>query len=73
MKTHFCNPSNQNSVFCVCGEQNTRAALGHLESIAEKNCLLDDFKDLEVSLNKNIRVSVAFLCLTELWDPFLKH
>ncbi|MEQ2211864.1 hypothetical protein XENOCAPTIV_018815, partial [Xenoophorus captivus] len=30
-------------------EMNTRVALEHLESIPEKNCLMEDFKDLEES------------------------
>lgn len=33
----------------MCLLQNTRVALDHLESIPEKQCLMENFKDLEVS------------------------
>lgn len=33
---------------CVCGFQNTRVALDHLEEIPEKQGLMENFKDLEV-------------------------
>lgn len=33
---------------CLCAFQNTRVALDHLEAIPEKQCLMENFKDLEV-------------------------
>lgn len=33
---------------CVCGFQNTRVALDHLDEIPEKQGLMENFKDLEV-------------------------
>lgn len=44
--TRFC--------FGVCGLQNTRVALNHLEAIPEKQCLMENFKDLEVGSVKAV-------------------
>nr|XP_019947498.1 PREDICTED: centrosomal protein of 128 kDa isoform X2 [Paralichthys olivaceus] len=53
-------------------EMNTRIALDHLESIPEKQCLMDNFKDLEESQRQREMVDQRYTKYKEIvWD--LQH
>ncbi|XP_060947906.1 centrosomal protein of 128 kDa-like [Limanda limanda] len=53
-------------------EMNTRIALDHLESIPEKQCLMDNFKDLEESQRQRDMVEQRYTKYKEIvWD--LQH
>ncbi|XP_029281434.1 LOW QUALITY PROTEIN: centrosomal protein of 128 kDa [Cottoperca gobio] len=53
-------------------EMNTRAALDHLESIPEKQCLMENFKDLEESQRQREMVEQRYTKYKEIvWD--LQH
>ncbi|MEQ2241314.1 hypothetical protein ILYODFUR_024089, partial [Ilyodon furcidens] len=47
-------------------EMNTRVALEHLESIPEKNCLMEDFKDLEESQHQKEFVEQRYVKYREI-------
>lgn len=53
-------------------EMNTRVALDHLESIPEKQCLMENFKDLEESQRQREMVEKRYAKYKEIvWD--LQH
>ncbi|KAA8583320.1 hypothetical protein FQN60_015866 [Etheostoma spectabile] len=53
-------------------EMNTRVALDHLESIPEKQCLMDNFKDLEESQRQREMLEQRYTKYKEIvWD--LQH